>query len=206
MLGPRLWLRARRPRLMLAIFGVQALHPWFASQTLVPLPDLLLGDLVDTPIAVLAPIIMIAMVQMVLDTDEGDRTVCPVVRFHLLDVGLLTAFAAVGLTSGLFGSWQMDSLAHLSWARNSLVYLGLAAVSRAIGGTRAMSVGPLMAGTAVVLLGRDQSTEPSAWALTLQPPDTVASIGIAAAVFLIGAIVAVAQPPHNSQLLTRGTP
>lgn len=191
---------------MLTVFVVQVLHPWFASQTLVPLPDLLLGDLVDTPIAVLAPIIMVALVQIVLDTDEGDRTACPVVRFHLLDVGLLAVLAAVGLISGLFGSWQMDSLAHLSWARNSLVYLGLAAASRVVGGTRAMSAGPLIAGMAVVLFGRGQSTEPSAWALTLQPPDSVASIGLATAVFLIGVTVAVVQPPHNSRLLTRGTP
>ena len=204
MLGLRLWLRARRPRLTLAVFVLQALHPWFASRTLVPLPDLLLGDLVDAPIAVLAPIIMVAMVQVVLDTDDADRTACPVARFQLFDVGLLVALAAVGLISGLIGSWQMDSFAHLSWARNSLIYLGLACVSRAIGGTRAMSIGPLIAGMAVVLFGRGQTAEPSTWALTLQPPNTATSVGIAVAVFLIGASVAVAQPPHNSRFLTKG--
>ncbi len=189
---------------MLAIFALQALHPWLASQTLVPLPDLLLGDLVDTPIAVLAPIIMVAMVQVVLDTDEGDRIACPLVRFHLFDVGLLVALATVGLCSGLIGSWQMDSFAHLSWARNSLIYLGLACVSRAIGGTRAMSIGPLIAGMAVVLFGRVQTGEPSIWALTLQPPDTATSVGLAVVVFLVGASVAAAQPPHNSRLVNKG--
>ncbi len=206
MLGLRLWLRARRPRLMLAVFLLQALHPWFASQALVPLPDLLLGDLVDTPIAVLAPIIMVAMVQVVLDTDDADRTACPVARFQLFDTGLLVALAAVGLLSGLIGSWQMDSFAHLSWARNALIYLGLACVSRVIGGTRAMSAGPLIAGMAVVLFGRGQSAEPSMWALTLRPPDTGASVWVAIVVFVAGAALAVAQPPHSSRLLSRGMP
>ncbi len=202
--GLKLWLRARRPRLTLTVFALQALHPWLASQTLVPLPDLLLGDLVDTPIAVLAPIIMVAMVQVILDTDKGDRIACPLVRFHLFDVGLLVALAAVGLISGLIGSWQMDSYSHLIWARNSLIYLGIACVSRTIGATRAMTIGPLIAGMAVVLFGRGQTGEPSIWALTLRPPDTAASIGVAAAVFLVGASLAAVQPPHNSRLITKG--
>ncbi len=200
----KLWLRARRPRLMLAVFALQALHPWLASQTLVPLPDLLLGDLVDTPIAVLAPIIMIAMVQVILDTDKGDRIACPLVRFHFFDVGLLAALAAVGLISGLVGSWQMDSFAHLIWARNALIYLGLACISRSVGATRAMSIGPLLAGMAIVLFGRGQTGEPSAWALTLEPPDTATSVGLAAAIFVVGALVAAAQPPHNSRFVTKG--
>jgi len=202
-LGMRLWLRARRPRLMLAIFALQAIHPLLASQTLVPLPDLLLGDLIDTPIAVLAPIIMVAMVQVVLDTDEGDRIACPLVRFHLFDVGLLVALATVGLLSGLVGSWLMDSSAHLIWARNSLIYLGLACVSRAIGATRAMSAGPLLAGMAVVLFGRVQTGEPSAWALTLHSPDTATSVGLAVAIFLVGASITAAQPPHNSRFVSK---
>lgn len=203
MLGMRLWLRARRPRLILAVFVVQALHPLFASETLVPLPDLLVGDLVDTPIAALTPIIMVAAVQVILDTDQGDRIACPLMRFHLFDVGLLAALATVGLISGLIGSWLMGSTAHLIWARNSLIYLGIACVFRAFGGTRVMSIGPLLTGMAVVLFGRGQSGEPSLWALTLRPPETTASVGLAVAVFLIGASIAAAQPPHDSRFLTR---
>lgn len=203
MLGLKLWLRARKPRLVLTVFALQALHPMFASQTLVPLPDLLLGDLVDTPIAVLAPIIMIAAVQVILDTDQGDRIACPLVGFHLFDVGLLAALATVGLISGLIGSWLMGSNAHLIWARNSLIYLGIACAARAVGGTRVMSIGPLLAGMAVVLFGRDPAGEPSIWALTLRPPGTTASLGLAVAVFLIGASIAAIQPPHDSRFLTR---
>lgn len=124
-------------------------------------------------------------------------------RVRLFDVGLLAALATVGLISGLIGSWLMGSTAHLIWARNSLIYLGIACVFRAFGGTRVMSIGPLLTGMAVVLFGRGQSGEPNLWALTLRPPETTASVGLAVAVFLIGASIAVAQPPHDSRFLTR---
>ena len=201
--GTRLWIQARRPRTLVVICVLQALHPWMASTTLVPLPSLLAGSLVDTPVAALAPILMVAVVQLALDTDRNDWLACPVARFHLLDVGLVLSVAILGLLSGLIGIWQMGSTVHFTWARNSLVYLGLGCVFRSIGGTRLMTLGPLVAGMIAIFFGRASDGKAEAWALPLAGGDSLQSVVFAAIILVIGVLVAMVLPPHHSRSARR---
>ncbi len=202
--GIRLWIQARRPTSVVFICILQSLHPWLASTTFVPLPSLLTGSLVDTPVAALAPILMIAVVQHILDTDTNDWLACAVVRFHLLDVGLVLVIAVLGLMSGLVGIWQMGSTVHFTWARNSLAYLGLGCVFRSIGGTKLMTLAPLIAGMVAIFFGRASDGKAQAWALPLADGDSLSSVGFAAILLVVGMLAAITLPPHQSWFTRKG--
>ena len=94
-------MRARRRYLLAGIIVLQLAHPWFTAEWLIALPNLVTQALVETPIGVIAPVLVVALVQVALDTDRIDQHACAVVRFHYLDTSLILVVATVGIASGM---------------------------------------------------------------------------------------------------------
>ena len=198
-----LWLRSRRRRVIATIMIAQLVHPWIISGAAVPLPNLLTSSLIDTPIAALAPIILVGFVQVALDTDRHDCELCPVARFHLLDVALIVVVAALGLLSGMVATWLIESHAQIAWSRNALCYLGIGLIARSAGGTKVMGLAPLVFGMVTILFGRGSDGLAETWAIPVLPAGSPPALILAVTIFVVGASFAAGSPPHETRWALR---
>ena len=195
--GLELWLRARRPRILLAVGFCQVLLPFAAAGAALPLPSLLIGSFLDVPLASLVPILIVAMLQISLSSDQIDAQLCPVVRVHWLDVGLIVAVAAAGSVGSLLAAWQLSLMQPIEWARNAFAFLGIGCCTRALTGTSSMAIGPLVFGMMSVLLGTSADRTVALWALPVQPAHSKLAIGASAALLVIGLALSLALPRHR---------
>ena len=204
MSGLALWMRARQPRYLIAAGCLQLMQPWLLQETVVPLPQLLAGSLHDTPLAVLVPVVTVSLLQIAFGSDCREADLCPVVRVWLLDASLVVVVGMLGLTSAVSAYYLLDAVEALRWARNALMYIGLACILRSLVGTQSMMLGVLCLGMASTLFGNSAYGTPAFWALPLHSGGSRPAFAASVVIFLGGATCAALLPPRQSRLLARG--
>lgn len=184
-----LWLKTRRPRLIVGSLIFFWVGTWTTGALEVPVPRLLQGVLGSVPLSVFLPLIPVGAVVTGLANSPAELDAAAARRTQWYDAGVVLFVVAVSVMVVVAYPAVAATLGTptaLMAARNLTGYLGLALLTLEAVGPMPAAFVPVVFAVVCVTFGTPSSGNPYFWAWPLVLGDHLPSTALASVIFVLG--------------------